>query len=117
MDNSQHIPGLIRGHAGTIIMVEHGKFESTTEYITVKPEVRRGRGSTEPAPIAGAEYASKFGTKEIKIPVDQKDMMTAHIDNFLSCMPTREKPPLNIDTGPRPQLVLRLTAQSSLTPN
>ena len=27
MANSQHIPGLIRGHEGTIIMVEHGKFE------------------------------------------------------------------------------------------
>ena len=27
MANSQHIPGLIRGHEGTIIMVPHGKFE------------------------------------------------------------------------------------------
>ena len=35
MANSQHIPGLIRGHEGTIIMVDHGKFERTTEYITV----------------------------------------------------------------------------------
>ncbi len=112
MANSQHIPGLIRGHAGTIIMVEHGKFESTTEYITVKPEVRRGRGSTEPAPIAGAEYASKFGTKEIKIPVDQKDMMTAHIDNFLSCMRTREKPHLDVETGARAQVVISLAVQS-----
>ena len=27
MANSQHIPGLIRGHEGTIIMVDHGRFE------------------------------------------------------------------------------------------
>ena len=27
MANSQHIPGLIRGHKGTIIMVDHGMFE------------------------------------------------------------------------------------------
>ena len=28
MANSHHIPGLIRGHEGTIIMVENGQFES-----------------------------------------------------------------------------------------
>ena len=38
MGNSQHIPGLIRGHEGTIIMVEHGQFEGSTPDITVKPE-------------------------------------------------------------------------------
>ena len=112
MANSQHIPGLIRGHAGTIIMVEHGMFERPTEYITVKPEVRRGRGNAEPVPIGGADYAAKFGAKEIKIPVDQKDMMTAHIDNFLSCMRTREKPHLDVETGARAQVVISLAVQS-----
>src|SRR5579863_5199133 len=38
MANSQHIPGLIRGHEGTIIMVEHGQFEGRTDSILVKPE-------------------------------------------------------------------------------
>ena len=71
MANSQHIPGLIRGHEGTIIMVEHGMFESTTDFITVKPEVapslqpRDARSYVKPI-----SPAYKFGTEEIKIPVD-----------------------------------------------
>ena len=112
MANSQHIPGLIRGHEGTIVMVEHGMFERPTDFITVKPEVRRARGGGEPAPIGGEQYATKFGTKEIKIPVDQKDMMTAHIDNFLSCIRTREKPHLDVETGARAQVVINLAVQS-----
>ena len=40
MANSQHIPGLIRGHKGTIIMVDHGKFESPTDHITLLPETK-----------------------------------------------------------------------------
>jgi predicted dehydrogenase len=112
MANSQHIPGLIRGHAGTIIMVEHGMFERPTDFITVKPEVKRPRGGGEPTAIAGEEYAKKFGTNEIKIPVDQRDMMTAHIDNFLSCIRTRQKPHLDVETGARAQVVINLAVQS-----
>ena len=41
MANSEHIPGTIRGHEGTIVMVEHGEFERMVPYITVKPQVRR----------------------------------------------------------------------------
>jgi predicted dehydrogenase len=111
MANSQHIPGLIRGHHGTIIMVEHGMFERTTEFITVKPEVKGSRGQ-EPKAIGGEEYAKKFGLKEFKIPVDQRDMMTAHIDNFLACMRTREKPHLDVETGARAQIVINLAVQS-----
>jgi len=111
MANSQHIPGLIRGHFGTIIMVEHGMFERPTEFITVRPEVRGPRGQ-EPKAIGGEDYAGKFGTKEIQIPVDQRDMMTAHIDNFLSCMRTREKPHLDVETGARAQVVINLAVQS-----
>ena len=38
MANSEHIPGTIRGHEGTVVMVEHGQFERYSEFITVKPE-------------------------------------------------------------------------------
>src|SRR5689334_14710704 len=41
MANSQHIPGLLRGHEGTLIMVEHGMFERYSPYLTVKPELVR----------------------------------------------------------------------------
>ena len=117
MANSQHIPGLIRGHEGTIVMVEHGMFERTSEYITVKPEVsrRRKQGSTEAEKVAigGEAYQTKFGTDEIRIPIDlSKDMMTAHIENFLDCVRSRQKPHLDVETGARAQAVINLAVQS-----
>ena len=116
MANSQHIPGLIRGHEGTIIMVEHGMFERTTDYITAIPELqhhyRRGE-KPEVTPIGGDAYAKKFGTEPVKIPVDNTvDMMTAHIDNFIKCMRSREKPHLDVETGARAQSVINLAVAS-----
>jgi len=111
MANDTHIPGMIRGHEGTIIMVEHGQFERNVPYITVKPQVRGGRNGVVTA-IGGEAYAAKFGTKDIQIPVDQKDMMAAHIENFLSCMRTREKPHLDVETGAKAVVVINLAAQS-----
>ena len=110
MANDTHIPGMIRGHEGTIIMVEHGQFERNVPYITVKPQVRGGRNGV--TAIGGEAYATKFGTKDIQIPVDQTDMMAAHIGNFLSCMRTREKPHLDVETGARAQVVINLAVQS-----
>ncbi len=86
-------------------------FEGSTPYITVKPEMARRRGE-EPAAIGGAEYAAKFGTKEFKIDVDQKSSMAAHIENFLHCMRSREKPHLDVETGARAQVVINLAVQS-----
>jgi predicted dehydrogenase len=106
MANSQHIPGIIRGHEGTIVMVDHGMFESMVPNITVKPEVRGGKA------IGGDKYAEKFGTKEIQIPIDQTDPMQAHIGNFLQCMHTREKPHLDVETGARAVVVINLAVQS-----
>ena len=116
MANSHHIPGLIRGHEGTIIMVEHGMFERPTEYISVIPEVRqRARRGEKPVTtaIGGDAYANKFGLETIKIPVDNSvDMMTAHIDNFIKCMRSREKPHLDVETGARAQAVINLAVAS-----
>ncbi len=106
MANSQHIPGLIRGHAGTIIMVEHGMFEGSTPYITVKPE-KKGKTFIDP------EWATKFGNdKDFQIPVDQKDLMKAHMGNFLECMRSRQKPTLNVEIGARAQVLISLAVQS-----
>ena len=109
MANSHHIPGLIRGHEGTLVMVENGKFESRADYITVIPEVKRDSKTHELATLK-PEY--KFGTEPIKIPVDQTDMMTAHIENFLSCVRSREKPHLDVETGARAQAVINLAVES-----
>jgi hypothetical protein len=106
MTNDSHIPGMIRGHEGTIIMVDHGQFERNVPFITVKPQVSRGKA------IGGEAYEKKFGLKEIQIPIEQNDMMDLHIGNFLSCMRTREKPHLDVETGAKAVVVINLAAQS-----
>ncbi len=111
MANSHHIPGLIRGHEGTIVMVENGQFESSTDHITVTPELIRDSKTRERVPLK-PEYAAKFGAEPIQIPVDQTDMNTAHIENFLSCIRSREKPHLDVETGARAQAVINLAVES-----
>ncbi len=108
MANSQHIPGLIRGHEGTIIMVEHGRFEGSTPNITVRPELVRGPDEQRRHVFPGY----KFGSEEIKIPVEQKDMMQAHIGNFLGCMRSREKPHLDVETAAHAQVLINLAVES-----
>jgi hypothetical protein len=112
MANSTHIPGLIRGHEGTIIMVDNGQFESTTDHITLKPETTRKRN-------ADGEYEKrlmfddyKFGMEEVKIPVEKTDTMATHINNFLDCMRTREKPHLNVETGACAQVLITMAVDS-----
>ncbi len=102
MANSQHIPGLIRGHEGTIIMVEHGQFEGRTDYITLRPEAR----------VISDEYKAKFGAAETKIAVDKKDDMRAHVLNFLDCVRTRQKPTLDVETAACAQVVITMAVQS-----
>ena len=111
MANSHHIPGLIRGHEGTIIMVENGEFESRADHITVIPEVVRDPKTREKITLK-QEYAAKFGAEPIQIAVDQTDMMTAHIENFLSCVRSRQKPHLDVETGARAQAVINLAVES-----
>ncbi len=114
MANSQHIPGLIRGHEGTIIMVEHGMFERPTPNILVRPEIVRlppEAGSNE-RPGRGPFPDYKFGSEEIKIPVEQFDMMQAHIGNFLQCMRSREKPHLDVETAAHAQILINLAVDS-----
>jgi predicted dehydrogenase len=107
MANSQHIPGLIRGHEGTIIMVEHGMFEGSTPNITVRPEIVR-----LPDHQRGTFPDYKFGRDEFKIPVDQYDAMQAHIGNFLDCMRTRQKPHLDVETAAHAQVLISLSVDS-----
>ena len=102
MANSEHIPGTIRGHEATLVMVEHGRFEGQADYITVKPEAR----------VASADYKAKWGTEPIKIPVEQTDAMVVHVSNFLDCMRSRQKPTLDVDTGARAQVLITMAVHS-----
>jgi predicted dehydrogenase len=107
MANSQHIPGLIRGHLGSVVMVEHGMFEAPTPYITVKPEYsERGRS------VIGEEYAAKWGTTEIRIPVKRENMLEVHIRNFLECVGSRSKPNLDVETGAKAQVAISMAVQA-----
>ncbi len=108
MANSQHIPGLIRGRLGSIIMVEHGRFERYTPYITVRPEYSE-RASRN---VIGEEYAAKWGTVDIRIPVKRSDMLTEHILNFLDSVRTRKKPNLDVLTGAKAQVVISMAVES-----
>jgi len=114
MANSQHIPGLIRGHEGTIIMVEHGKFEEPTPNILVRPEIVRLPDPANPGEDKGHGTfpGYKFGSEEIKIPVEQYDMMQAHVGNFLQCMRTRQKPHLDVETAAHAQILISLSVES-----
>jgi predicted dehydrogenase len=102
MANSQHIPGLIRGHLGTIIMVDHGMFERWTDHITLKPEKK----------TITAEYKAKFGADDVTIPVDKEDSMVKHVTNFLSCIRTRQKPTLDVETAAHAQVVITMAVDS-----
>lgn len=107
MANSEHIPGLIRGHEGTLIMVEHGMFEGLTPHIIVRPEKE----------VISDEYKAKWGDQEIKVPVEQPgegewDAIGIHIRNFLDCMRTRQKPTLDAETGAKAQVLISMAVQS-----
>jgi predicted dehydrogenase len=113
MANSQHIPGLIRGHEGTIIMVEGGQFESVVDHITAKPEVSRRRPSRDAAPEVKPMFEGyKFGTTDQVIPVDKTDTMSTHINNFLESMRTRQKPHLDVETAACAQVLITMAVES-----
>ncbi len=101
MANSKHIPGLIRGHQGSIIMVEHGMFEGKTGHITVLPEKK----------TIDEAYKAKFGDSEITIPVEEKPRW-AHMQNFLDCVRSRGKPTLDVETGFKAQVAISMGVQS-----
>lgn len=101
MANGQHIPGLIRGREGSIIMVEHGRFEGYAPHITVVPEKR----------VIGEAYRAKFGEEAIHIPVAETPRW-AHMQNFLGCVRSRQKPVLDAETGFRAQVTITMAVES-----
>src|SRR5216684_7079636 len=101
MANSLHIPGSIRGHEGSIIMVEHGQFEGKTDYITVLPERKTMNSS----------YKSKWGDQPFQIKVDEKPRW-AHMQNFLDCVRSREEPTLDVDTAFRAQVTITMSVMA-----
>jgi predicted dehydrogenase len=100
MANSTHIPGLIRGHEGTIVMVEHGMFEGRTDSITVTAER-----------VFREEFTKKWGSDKVVIPVENRGP-NAHMQNFLDSVRSREKPVLDAMTGYKAMVTIQLGVES-----
>ena len=98
MANDTHIPGLIRGHQGTILMVPDGKFEGKVDFITVTPQS-----------IGKQAFKEKHGTIEMKIETEPRE---SHMENFLRCLRTRKTPILDADTAYRAMVPIGMAVQS-----
>jgi predicted dehydrogenase len=98
MANSTHIPGLIRGHDGTIMMVENGQFESRVDHITVTPQKHVEK-----------DFEAKYGTKELKIMVEPR---VSHYQNFIDCVRSREKPVLDGLTAYKAMTTIAMSVDS-----
>ncbi len=98
MANETHIPGLIRGHEGTIMMVPGGRFEDKVEAISVTPER-----------IFKLKWEEKYGATEIKLSCEPRE---DHMQNFLRCVRTREKPVLDALTAYKAMVTIGMSVQS-----
>jgi predicted dehydrogenase len=98
LTNDNHIPGLIRGHEGTIMIVPEGRFEGRVDHITVTPQ-----------PLAKKRFKDKYGTIEMKIECEPRE---SHMANFLRCVRTREKPVLDADTAYKAMVTIGMSVQS-----
>lgn len=98
MANETHIPGLIRGHEGTIMMVPDGRFEGRVDSITVTPQR-----------IAKKQFEEKYGAGEVKMNCEPRE---SHMENFLRCVRTREKPVLDALTAYKAMVTIGMSVQS-----
>ena len=98
MANETHIPGLVRGHEGTIMMVPDGRFEGKVDYITVTP-----------AKIAKKQFEEKYGAGEVKLNCEPRE---SHMENFLRCVRTREKPVLDALTAYKAMTTIGMSVQA-----
>ncbi len=98
MANETHIPGLIRGHEGTIMMVPNGQFEGRVDSITVTPQR-----------IAKKQFEEKYGAGEVKMNCEPRE---SHMENFLRCVRTREKPVLDALTAYKAMVTIGMSVQS-----
>jgi predicted dehydrogenase len=98
MANSTHIPGLIRGHEGTIMMVPQGQFEGRVDHITVTPER-----------IVKKAWVEKWGKEVVEIPTEKRE---DHMENFLRCVKTREKTVLDALTAYKAMTTIGMSVQS-----
>ncbi len=99
MANDTHIPGLIRGHEATLMIVEHGKFEGHTPeiYVEAQPEFKE-------------DFKKKWGTE--KVVFKTEDERPDHMQNWLNCIKTREQPVLDALTAYKAMVTIAMSVES-----
>jgi predicted dehydrogenase len=98
MANETHIPGLIRGHEGTIMMVPDGRFEGRVDFITVTA-----------SRIVKTKFEEKYGSSEVRLNCEPRE---DHMQNFLRCVRSREKPVLDALTAYKAMVTIGMSVQS-----
>ncbi|HEY7911892.1 MAG TPA: Gfo/Idh/MocA family oxidoreductase [Blastocatellia bacterium] len=98
MANDTHIPGLVRGHEGTIMIVPDGRFEGKVDFITVTPQR-----------IYKQKFEEKFGSAEVRINCEPRQ---SHMENWLQSIRTREKPVLDALTAYKAMVTIGMSVQS-----
>jgi hypothetical protein len=80
------------------MMVPEGKFEGKVDSITVTP-----------SRIAKDQFQSKYGATEVKLNCEPRE---SHMENFLRCVRTREKPVLDALTAYKAMTTIGMSVQS-----
>jgi predicted dehydrogenase len=101
LTNDSHVPGLIRGHEGTIMIVPDGRFEGRVDSISITPQ-----------PLAKNRFKDRYGTIEVKLECEPRE---SHMENFLRCVRTRRKPVLDADTAYRAMVTIGMSVESYRT--
>lgn len=100
MANDTHIPGLIRGHEATMMIVEHGQFEGNTPEITVTAQ-----------PEFKDSFKEKWGDEKVVFKTD-RDSRPDHMQNWLNCIKSREKPVLDALTAYKAMVTIAMSVES-----
>ncbi|MCX8038628.1 MAG: Gfo/Idh/MocA family oxidoreductase [Candidatus Sumerlaeia bacterium] len=98
MANDTHIPGLIRGHEATMMLVEHGKFEGKTDEITVTAQ-----------DCFRDQFIKKWGKDKIVLRTEPRE---GHMENWLRCIRERSTPVCSVEIGYAAMAVIDLACRS-----
>ena len=80
------------------MMVPNGRFEDKVDYISVTPQQ-----------IVKLKWEEKYGATEIKLSCEPRE---DHMQNFLRCVRTREKPVLDALTAYKAMVTIGMSVQS-----
>jgi predicted dehydrogenase len=98
MANDTHIPALLRGHEGTIMINPNGQFEARVPKITITPQRDFKK-----------QFEAKHGAAEL---VWECENSESHMANFFRCVKTRETPRLDALTGYKTMVAIAMAVQS-----